>query len=330
MLTEFQPYLRKRVTLFGAESVGKTTTTRRLEDRGLAIAQPEWARPYLELSAVGPEVTAEKMHTIWQGQLAQQQAAEAIAARRRRPFIAQDTDLFSTVGYWLLKGAEFGEPDVPTALWADAADNASDLYVILGQDAVPFAPDPLRYGGDRRESADEFWIDLCESAVLPWVLVDEPVDRIAALAEELHLDVLQLHGAETVEDVRALRSRTVASIWKSIRVRDAHDARESIAAWAEHADGLLLDGWSPHAAGGTGTAFEWEALRDVRAQIPAHVTLVVAGGLTADNVASAIRLLSPDIVDVSSGVETEPGIKSHERIRAFVAASREQKGAEGR
>lgn len=162
------------------------------------------------------------------------------------------------------------------------------------------------------------------------VLVDEPVDRIAALAEELHLDVLQLHGAETVEDVRALRSRTVASIWKSIRVRDAHDARESIAAWAEHADGLLLDGWSPHAAGGTGTAFEWEALRDVRAQIPAHVTLVVAGGLTADNVASAIRLLSPDIVDVSSGVETEPGIKSHERIRAFVAASREQKGAEGR
>ena len=193
VLTEFQPYLRKRVTLFGAESVGKTTTTRRLEDRGLAIAQPEWARPYLELSAVGPEVTAEKMHTIWQGQLAQQQAAEAIAARRRRPFIAQDTDLFSTVGYWLLKGAEFGEPDVPTALWADAADNASDLYVILGQDAVPFAPDPLRYGGDRRESADEFWIDLCESAVLPWVLVDEP--GFQAREERVVAELRRLFGA---------------------------------------------------------------------------------------------------------------------------------------
>jgi HTH-type transcriptional regulator, transcriptional repressor of NAD biosynthesis genes len=174
LLTEFQPFLRKRLTLFGAESVGKTTMTRRLEESGLAVALPEWARPYQELSEVGPEVTAAKMRTIWQGQLAQQQAAEAIAARRRRPFIAQDTDLFSTVGYWLLKGAEFGEPTVPAALWANAADNASDLYVILGQAAVPFASDPLRYGGDRRESADEFWISLCEHAGLPWVLVNEP------------------------------------------------------------------------------------------------------------------------------------------------------------
>jgi NadR type nicotinamide-nucleotide adenylyltransferase len=173
VLDEFQPYLRRRVTLFGAESVGKTTMAGRLEDRGLAVAQPEWARPYLELAAVGPEVTADKMRTIWQGQLAQQQAAEAIAARRRRPFIVQDTDLFSTVGYWLLTGAELGEPDVPPGLWADAAANASDLYIVLGQDAVPFVADPLRYGGDRRESTDQFWIDLCESAGLPWVLVDE-------------------------------------------------------------------------------------------------------------------------------------------------------------
>ena len=173
LLTEFQPFLRKRVTLFGAESVGKTTVAQRLDQLGLAVALPEWARPYLELDAIGPDVTREKMHTIWQGQLAQQKAAEAIAARRRRPFIAQDTDLFSTVGYWLLKGSEFGEPEVPAELWADAAENASDLYLVLSEVGVPFEADPLRYGGDRRESTDDFWIDLCRRADLPWVLVDD-------------------------------------------------------------------------------------------------------------------------------------------------------------
>lgn len=192
LLDEFAPVLRKRVTLFGAESVGKTTLTRRMEERGLAVAQPEWARPYLELDAVGPHVTAAKMRAIWHGQLAQQRAAEAIAARRRRPFVVQDTDLYSTVGYWLLKGEEFGEPDVPAGLWADAAAHASDLYVILGQDPVPFAADPLRYGGDRRETTDQFWIDLCEQAGVPWVLVDE--HGLQAREERVVAELRRLFG----------------------------------------------------------------------------------------------------------------------------------------
>lgn len=193
LLPEFQPYLRKRVTLFGAESVGKTTMTGRLDELGLAVALPEWARPYLELDVVGPDVSAEKMHTIWRGQLAQQLAAEAIASRHGRPFIAQDTDLFSTIGYWLLKGAEFGEPEVPPALWADAAKNASDLYIVLGQDAVPFEADPLRYGGDRRESADAFWVDLCERAGLNWVLVDEA--DTAAREDRVVAELRRVFGA---------------------------------------------------------------------------------------------------------------------------------------
>ncbi|MGY4645656.1 AAA family ATPase [Cellulomonas sp. URHB0016] len=193
LLPEFQPYLRKRVTVFGAESVGKTTMTRRLDELGLAVALPEWARPYLELDVVGPEVTPEKMYTIWQGQLAQQLAAEAIATRRGRPFIAQDTDLFSTVGYWLLKGVKFGEPEVPPALWADATQNASDLYLILGQDAVPFEADPLRYGGDRRESSDAFWVDLCERTGLNWVLVDDTT--VAAREERVVAELRRVFGA---------------------------------------------------------------------------------------------------------------------------------------
>lgn len=191
-LAEFQPYLRKRVTFFGAESVGKTTATRRLEECGLAVALPEWARPYLELDSVGTEVTAAKMRTIWQGQLAQQQAAEAMAARRSRPFIAQDTDLLSTVGYWLLKGAEFGEAEVPPGLWSDAICHASDLYVVLAQRATPFVPDPLRYGGDRRESTDEFWIDLCQRTGLPWVLIDE--SELAARHQKIESELCSLFG----------------------------------------------------------------------------------------------------------------------------------------
>ncbi len=95
--------------------------------------------------------------------------------------------MFSTIGYWLLWGADFGEPAVPPALWADATRTASDLYLILGQDGVPFEADPLRYGGDHRESSDAFWTGLCERAGLRWILVDdaEPAARERRVVAEL-------------------------------------------------------------------------------------------------------------------------------------------------
>ena len=154
------------------------------------------------------------------------------------------------------------------------------------------------------------------------VFVDEPAERVVALSRGLGLDTLQLHGSETIADVRALRVRTGAAIWKAVRVRDAGMAREMVAVWASHADGILLDGWSDHAAGGAGASFDWGALCDVRALVPAHVTFIVAGGLRADNVAAAIDALSPDVVDVSSGVEEQPGMKSQEKMRAFIAAAK--------
>ena len=156
------------------------------------------------------------------------------------------------------------------------------------------------------------------------VFVDEPVERVVALAERLRLDTLQLHGSESLEEVSELRARTDAAIWKAVRVRDAQTAGEEVAAWTSHVNGVLLDGWSAHAAGGTGASFDWQALHRVRTQVPAHVTLVVAGGLHADNVMQAITALAPDVVDTSSGVETDPGVKSHEKIRAFVLATRAQ------
>lgn len=164
ILPEFRPHLKKSVTIFGAESVGKTTTAQGLaDDMQNTKWYFEWARPYLE--SVGAEVTHEKMVNIWHGQLALQAMAER---DRDSEFDIFDTDLFSTVGYW-----EMYDPDnVPAGLYEDADAYQSDLYVILSSD-IPFEPDPLRYGGNVRESSDQYWIDLCERFDLPYVYVKD-------------------------------------------------------------------------------------------------------------------------------------------------------------
>jgi len=96
------------------------------------------------------------MCAIHKGQLAlQKHGATNITDS---PVLFQDTDLFSTVGYWGLWKPEHNINE----LILDAADNKSDLYLIAPSN-IPFESDPLRYGGDERESADQYWIDLCES-----------------------------------------------------------------------------------------------------------------------------------------------------------------------
>ena len=168
ILPEFRQYLQKKVTIFGAESTGKTTLTKALSDAYWDIGVPttklfEWARPYLEM--IGPEVTYEKMLSIWEGQQALQETAyENVLA----PLVLQDTDLYTTLGFW-----ENWEPEtVPNALAADAAATESDLYIILRSN-IPFEHDILRYGGDERETSDQYWIDFCEKYGLNYVVLDE-------------------------------------------------------------------------------------------------------------------------------------------------------------
>ncbi len=159
------------------------------------------------------------------------------------------------------------------------------------------------------------------SAQAVGVVVDEPVARMAQLAEALALDVIQLHGDEDEAHVRALRGAVPAALWKAVRVRDPRTALAEARRWSGLVDGLLLDGWAPAAAGGTGSAFDWNALAGVRSVLGPDVMLVMAGGLHAGNVTRAITALAPDVVDSSSGVEAAPGEKSAERVRAFVAAA---------
>ena len=124
------------------------------------------------------------MLVIWRAQRALQRSARAL---RDRPFIVQDTDLFATVGFW-----ELWDPaTVPDGLRADASADRSDLYLMTRSD-IPFEPDPLRYGGDVRETSDAYWIDLAERFGLPYRVIQSttPADRLAE-ARELSLDLFR-------------------------------------------------------------------------------------------------------------------------------------------
>ena len=172
---EFQKYLRKTVTIFGAESTGKTTLSKHLNNSyGHWI--PEWARPYLE--AVGNDITTKSMTNIWRGQAALQRHAQTFVDK---PFIIQDTDLFSTVGYW-----DFWNMATPAGLVDEAIELKSDLYIITKSN-IPFEPDPLRYGGDKREVDDQYWIDLAERYNLNYVVLesDDPTDRMLEAFEHM-------------------------------------------------------------------------------------------------------------------------------------------------
>lgn len=151
------------------------------------------------------------------------------------------------------------------------------------------------------------------------VFVDAGSEALHAAAESAALDVLQLHGDEAPELLRELRAAG-RTVWKGVRLRGAEDFLRAVDRYAESCDALLLDGWSPAEHGGTGERFPWEEVAVHRNLLPAGVSLVIAGGLRAENVVRAIELLRPGVVDVSSGVEEAPGTKSHAAIHAFMAA----------
>lgn len=202
-----------------------------------------------------------------------------------------------------------------------AASGADYIGVIL-------APG---YGRSRTVAEAALIFDAAPGVQRVGVLVDAPPDEAAAAGDHLRLDVVQLHGNEAPDDVAALRSAGSFRVWKVVRPLTAADLLEAVRRFAHVVDGLVLDGPGRAAgagAGWTGARFPWDAVADGRGHVPAGLDVVVAGGLGPDNVASAIARLAPDVVDVSSGVESAPGAKDPERVRAFIAAARSAR-AEG-
>ena len=131
----------------------------------------------------------------------------------------------------------------------------------------------------------------------------------------------QLHAVSSVDRVAAVRAATGLEVWAGIRTADGRLGDEA-EALAEVADALLIDALVPGALGGTGVAVPWLELGEALDAMPAGVRLVLAGGLTPENVDEAIDYVAPSVVDVSSGVESAIGVKDHARVRAFIAAVR--------
>lgn len=137
---------------------------------------------------------------------------------------------------------------------------------------------------------------------------------------ELGASVIQLHGEEDPGFIRTLREEGPWTIWKALRVRDAGTLSREMAPFSPFVDGILLDSWHPEKPGGTGKSFSWADVESLRNDFPTGLRLIAAGGLRPDNVQEAVRRLRPHVVDVSSGVEKRPGIKSRRKVAAFIRA----------
>ncbi|MBD8493812.1 phosphoribosylanthranilate isomerase [Pseudomonas syringae] len=130
--------------------------------------------------------------------------------------------------------------------------------------------------------------------------------------EAVALDLLQFHGDETPEQCEGYHRPFI----KALRVRPGDDIAAACQVYAR-ASGLLLDAYVPGVPGGTGEAFDWGLIPEGLAK-----PVILAGGLTPDNVARAIAQVRPYAVDVSGGVELRKGIKDHDKMRAFMRAVR--------
>lgn len=152
------------------------------------------------------------------------------------------------------------------------------------------------------------------------VFADADVATVKGEAASLALDVVQLHGAESPGEVEALRGAGL-EVWKVVKPADGAALLEAAARYAA-ADLLLIEGASEHGLGGVGAAFDWDALAGAVDRLPGDVRVGIAGGLTPENVAEAVRRFRPALVDVSSGVEEGVGRKEPELVRAFIRAAR--------
>ncbi|UQZ81912.1 N-(5'-phosphoribosyl)anthranilate isomerase [Paenibacillus konkukensis] len=164
------------------------------------------------------------------------------------------------------------------------------------------------------------------------VLVNPTREELVAVMQEAPLDILQLHGHETPQECRRIKSEFPGvKLWRVVSVArtgqaagaNDSDAEHSVIAaaldpYAETVDAILLDTFDPVYGGGSGKTFSWEAIPPYQAwSRAAGIPLLVAGGLQPDNVGELLDVYTPDGVDVSSGVETD-GVKDIMKITSFV------------
>lgn len=195
----------------------------------------------------------------------------------------------------------------------------AQLVVDAGGDALGlnFYPESKRYISD--ELASEI-VDVVHGAISNiGLFVNESAERIAKLVDDLRLGGIQLHGDEppeflsTLSHSPLLRARRMDERGLAAIADDLAACRAA----GRLPDAVLVDAAAPGQYGGTGQTVSWADLVDFR-QTLGEVPLILAGGLTPENVAEAIRTVRPDGVDVASGVESAPGVKDPAKVRKFV------------
>jgi len=197
---------------------------------------------------------------------------------------------------------------------------ALDVALAAGADMVGFVffpPSPRHLGFEAARTLGERVKGRAQKVALS---VDATDADLGKFIEALKPDLLQLHGKETPERVAIVRSRFGIPVMKALPV-ETRDDLSPVRLYAKVADWLLFDARAPREAtrpGGLGKAFDWRLLENLDLAVP----FMLSGGLDADNVAEALRITHAGAVDVSSGVESAPGVKDPEKIRAFVRAAR--------
>ncbi len=152
------------------------------------------------------------------------------------------------------------------------------------------------------------------------VFANEGIAKMIAIARSTNLTTLQLHGNETpalcqlLRDALEMSELSSVQLVKALRIRGASDLEE-VCRYTPHIDMLLLDAYHPDQLGGTGKPLDWQALQSFSPSCP----WFLAGGLNPDNVLSALSQLSPNGIDLSSGVERSPGDKDMEKVRNLFA-----------
>jgi phosphoribosylanthranilate isomerase len=185
--------------------------------------------------------------------------------------------------------------------------------VEAGADALGF----VFYSASPRNISPEQAADIIRN-LPPFVqtvglFVNEELAAVNEISDRCGLDVVQLHGSETPGYCESVSRRII----KAFRVRDI----ATLDALLQYkVSGCLLDAWSPTAPGGTGQTFNWDVAEEA---VKRGQRIILAGGLTPDNVAEAVRQVKPYAVDVSSGVESSPGCKDAEKVRTFLIQTRQ-------
>lgn len=146
------------------------------------------------------------------------------------------------------------------------------------------------------------------------VFVNEDFEKIIEIANMANLDAIQLHGDETPEFAKQLKTNTGLEVIKAFRVSKYFKPRDVL---QYEVDAVLLDAYSSREYGGTGETFDWEIAKQVKSFFP---KMYLAGGISSENVCQMILKVYPFAVDVCTGIERRKGIKDHKKIRAFISA----------